>query len=98
MCYLAEIPQREAALQLGLTIGALELRLHRARKQLRQVLNGALHTDAESFGLTLDPMQVQGWRDTRQWCWLCAKHRMIRIFDTPPTPSVPFPLPPPPSS
>ncbi len=82
MCYLAEIPQREAALQLGLTIGALELRLHRARKQLRQVLNGALHADAESFGLALDPMQVQGWRDTRQWCWLCGKHRMIGIFET----------------
>src|SRR5712692_4107886 len=82
MCYLAEIPQREAALQLGLTIGALELRLHRARKQLRQVLNGALHADAESFGLALDPMQVQEWRDTRQWCWLCGKHRMIGIFET----------------
>jgi RNA polymerase sigma-70 factor (ECF subfamily) len=82
MCYLAEIPQREAALQLGLTIGALELRLHRARKQLRQVLNGALHADAESFGLALDPVQVQGWRETRQWCWLCGKHRMIGLFET----------------
>jgi RNA polymerase sigma factor (sigma-70 family) len=82
MCYLAEIPQREAALQLGLTIGALELRLHRARKQLRQVLNGALRADAESFGLALDPMQVQGWRDTRQWCWHCGKHRIIGLFET----------------
>jgi len=84
MCYLAEIPQREAALQLGLTIGALELRLHRARKQLRQVLNGELRADAESFGLALDPMQVQGWRETRQWCWLCGKYRMIGIFETQP--------------
>ena len=82
LCYLAEIPQREVALQLGLTIGALELRLHRARKQLRQVLNGELHADAESFGLALDPMQVQGWRETRQWCWLCGKHRMIGLFET----------------
>src|SRR5258708_4196629 len=82
MCYLAEIPQREAALQMGLTIGALELRLHRARKQLRQVLNGELRADAESFGLALDPMQVQGWRDTRQWCWHCGKHRMIGILET----------------
>src|SRR6266702_5126990 len=84
MCYLAEIPQREAALQLGLTIGALELRLHRARKQLRQVLSGELRADAESFGLALDPLQVQGWRQTRQWCWLCGKHRMIGIFETQP--------------
>src|SRR5579884_1526873 len=61
MCYLLEIPQREAAGQLELTIGALELRLHRARKQLRQVLNGELQADAESLGLTLDPMEVRGW-------------------------------------
>ncbi len=84
MCYLAEMPQREAALQLGLTIGALELRLHRARKQLRQVLNGDLRTAAESVGLALDPMQTQGWRDTRQWCWLCGKHRMVGIFEAQP--------------
>src|SRR5258708_3529268 len=82
LCYLAEIPQREVALQLGLTIGALELRLHRARKQLRQVLGGALRADAESFGLALDPVQVQGWRETRQWCWLCGKHHMMGIFET----------------
>ncbi|MBV9230450.1 MAG: RNA polymerase sigma factor [Chloroflexi bacterium] len=84
MCYLAEIPQREAALQLGLSIGALELRLHRARKQLKQVLNGELHAEAEGFGLAIDPMQVQGWRDTRQWCWLCGKDRMVGIFETQP--------------
>ena len=82
LCYLADIPQREAALQLGLTIGALELRLHRARKQLRQVLSGALRSDAESFGLALDPLQVQGWRETRQWCWLCGTHRLIGLFET----------------
>jgi RNA polymerase sigma factor (sigma-70 family) len=84
MCYLMEIPQREAALQLGLTIGALELRLHRARKQLRLVLNGKLYADAESLGLALDPMQAQGWRDTRYWCWLCGTHRMIGNFETQP--------------
>src|SRR5260370_27920590 len=38
MCYLAEIPQREVVLQLGLTIVALDLRLHRAPKHLRQDL------------------------------------------------------------
>ncbi len=82
MCYLAEMPQREVALHMGLTIGALELRLYRARKQLRQVLNGELHADAESFGLALDPVQVQGWRETRLWCWLCGKRHMIGIFET----------------
>lgn len=55
LCYLAELPQAEAAARLGMTISALETRLHRARKQLRQVLNGALRADAESFGLALEP-------------------------------------------
>jgi RNA polymerase sigma-70 factor (ECF subfamily) len=81
MCYLLEKPQREVAMQLGLTIGALELRLHRARKQLRQVLSSELRTDAESLGLVFDPLEMQGWRETRQWCWFCGKHRMIGIFE-----------------
>lgn len=84
MCYLAELPQREAAVQLGLTIGALELRLHRARKQLRQVLNGALRADAESFGLALDPTLAEDWQETRQWCWLCGKRRLNGVFETQP--------------
>ena len=81
MCYLMEKPQREVAMQLGLTIGALELRLHRARKQLRQVLGGELRADAESFGFVFDPLETQGWRETRQWCWFCGKHRMVGIFE-----------------
>lgn len=81
MCYLMEKPQREVAMQLGLTIGALELRLHRARKQLRQVLGGELRTEAESLGLVFDPLETQGWRETRQWCWFCGKHRMVGIFE-----------------
>jgi RNA polymerase sigma factor (sigma-70 family) len=51
LCYLVELPQREVALQLGLSISALEGRLHRARHQLRQLLNGPLHADAEALGL-----------------------------------------------
>jgi RNA polymerase sigma factor (sigma-70 family) len=84
MCYLAELPQREAAMQLGLTIGALELRLHRARKQLRKVLNGALRSDSESFGLKLDPVLAEGWQEIRMWCWLCGKHRLLGVFETQP--------------
>jgi RNA polymerase sigma factor (sigma-70 family) len=84
MCYFAELPQREVALQLGLTIGALELRLHRARKQLRQVLSGTLRDDAESFRLALDPTIAEGWQETRLWCWLCGKHRLLGVFETQP--------------
>ncbi|MEO8971616.1 MAG: RNA polymerase sigma factor, partial [Ktedonobacteraceae bacterium] len=84
MCYLAELPQREAAMRLGLTTGALELRLHRARKQLRQILSGTLRADAESFGLALGPTRAEGWQETRQWCWLCGKHRLLGVFEMQP--------------
>ena len=54
MCYLTELPQREVALRLGVTINVLEARLHRARRQLRLVLSSDLRTDAQAFGLAID--------------------------------------------
>jgi len=48
--YLTEIPQSETARQLGMTINALEVRLHRARRQLRQVAYRC-HPDEKVPGL-----------------------------------------------
>jgi RNA polymerase sigma-70 factor (ECF subfamily) len=75
--YLSELPQREAALQLGMTIHALEERLYRARRQLRQLLNNELRPEAESFGLTLDSEETGGWRTSREWCSFCGYHRLL---------------------
>jgi RNA polymerase sigma-70 factor (ECF subfamily) len=82
--YLVELPQSEAALRLGLTINALEVRLHRARQQLRQVLSGELRSDAEEFGLTLDQEVALGWRETREWCNLCGQLRLRGLFEPQP--------------
>ena len=82
MHYLAEMPQREVALQLGITINALEVKLHRARRQLRQVLNSELRTDATSFGVALDNETVsQGWRETSIWCFICGHRRLQGLFE-----------------
>lgn len=81
MHYITEVPQREMALRLGITINTLEVKLHRARRQLRQVLNGELRADAESFGLTLDKVVVQGWRETSLWCLICGRQRLQGIFE-----------------
>lgn len=81
LCYLAELPQREAALRLGVTIGALELRLHRARKQLRDLLSGALRPDAEAFGLLPDDEPSTGWRESREWCHHCGRQRLRGAFE-----------------
>src|SRR6266567_3574972 len=82
--YPSELPQREAALQLGMTIHALEERLYRARRQLRQLLNNELRTDAVSFGLLQDQDTVSGGRETRIWCPYCAQHRQRGILESRP--------------
>jgi len=81
MHYLAEIPQNETALQLGLTINALEVRLHRARQQLRHVLSNELRSDAEAFGMAVDNAMVQGWRNTHMWCLMCGQRQMVGAFE-----------------
>ncbi len=80
LCYLAELPQSEAAARLGLTISALEARLHRARRQLRQILSGPLREEAEALGLSLDGELAQGWRETRIWCQVCGRRRLHGLF------------------
>lgn len=78
LCYLAELPQRETALRLGLTVNVLEARLHRARRRLRQVLNSELRVDALAFGLALED---ETWRESREWCWYCGRHRLLGAFE-----------------
>lgn len=79
-CYLLELPQREVAARLGLTISALEARLHRARRQLRQALSGPLRDEAQAFGLALDQQSAEGWQETRLWCTLCGQRRLSGLF------------------
>src|SRR5262249_41770382 len=76
MCYLYQVPQREVALQLGLKIGALEERLRRARHQLRQILNGQLRPAAKAPDVPLDADVLWSWRETREWCHGCGRHRL----------------------
>jgi RNA polymerase sigma factor (sigma-70 family) len=84
LCYLAELPQREVAQRLDMSLGALELKLHRARRQLHQILHGELREDAQAFGLLLDEDEAMGWRETRQWCWGCGKRRLRGIVERQP--------------
>src|SRR5579859_582069 len=83
MCHLLELPHFEAAARLGITNGTLETRLHRARRQLRQLLSGPLRDEAEAFGLALAEGIAEGWEgwhETRLWCPLCARHRLQGCF------------------
>ncbi len=88
LCYLRELPQREATDRLGLSLSALEARLHRTRRQLRALFNGPLRGEAEAFGLALDDESAQGWRETRLWCTLCGRRRLAGMFIVQPDGSV----------
>lgn len=81
MRYLEELSQREVAQRLGLTIKALEVRLVRARRQLRQVLSTDLRTEAEDFGLALDQEAAAGWRETRIWRMFCARGYLQGVLE-----------------
>ncbi len=79
-CYLMDLPQRDVAGRLGLSLSALEARLHRARQQLRQLLNGPLRADAEALDLSVDRERAEGWRETRLWCTVCGRRRLLGLF------------------
>lgn len=81
LCYLAELPQREVAQKLDMSLGALELKLHRVRRQLRQVFNGELREDAREFGLLLNEDESMGWQETREWCVYCGQQRLRGTFE-----------------
>ena len=80
LSYLLELPQKEVALRLGLSISALEARLHRARRQLQQILAGTLRTEVEACGFFLGEKSTLGWRDSREWCRFCGRQRLRGIF------------------
>ncbi|MBO0781408.1 MAG: sigma-70 family RNA polymerase sigma factor [Ktedonobacteraceae bacterium] len=84
LCYLDEMPQREVAERLSMSLGALELKLHRARQRLHQILHGELREDAQTFGLLLDEEESLGWQETRQWCFLCGKRHLRGIVEQKP--------------
>lgn len=80
--YLEDLPEAHAAHRLGVSVSALEARLHRARRQLRHVLSGAMRTEASEMGLlTSGSGDLDTWQETRLWCDLCGRRRLWGIFE-----------------
>ncbi len=80
LCYLRELPHAEVAERLGITNGTLDTRLHRARRQLRQILSGPLREEAKALGLALDETLANGWQETSLWCPRCMHRRLQGCF------------------
>ena len=77
--YMHELPQAELAARLGLSEGALRVRLHRGKLALRRALATDLRAEAESMGIALP--DAPQWRETRIWCPFCGRHRLKTYID-----------------
>ena len=72
--YIYERPQSEIALRLGVSEGAVELRLHRGRLALRRLLTTSLSQEATEYGIGNRP--EARWNETHIWCPLCGRRRL----------------------
>jgi RNA polymerase sigma factor (sigma-70 family) len=90
--YVAELPQQEVAQRLGITLKALETRLLRARKEVRQILYGTLRHDAEAFDLLPSAEPSFGWRESRIWCNHCGHTYLRGTFEPLPDGGINFRL------
>ena len=80
--YVRELPQAELAAQLGLSEGALRVRLHRGRAALRHALASDLRDEAAALGLELpNALPEEGWRATRIWCPFCGQYPLEYRLD-----------------
>lgn len=73
--YIDELPLGEIAGRLGLSTGAVAVRLHRGRLALHRVLTTDLRQ--ETAGYDLAAPADEGWQETRIWCPICGQRRLI---------------------
>ena len=79
--YLAGAPQRELAAQMGLSLSAVEARLHRARGQMLHTFSHELRDEALALGLAVAPADLLGWRETPIACFICGQAQMLGLFE-----------------
>ncbi|HEV2126635.1 MAG TPA: RNA polymerase sigma factor, partial [Chloroflexota bacterium] len=77
-CYVEESPRTQTALRLGLSEGAVAMKLQRGKRALRHLLATKFRHEALSFGL-IDGA-AEEWQETRIWCPLCGQRRLIGRF------------------
>lgn len=76
--YIEESPHAEIAARLGLSDGAIQLRLHRGRLALRRVLHTRLREEMVEYGLA--PIEGAVWSTTRLWCPQCGQQHLTARF------------------
>ncbi|WIG60828.1 MAG: hypothetical protein OJF49_003576 [Ktedonobacterales bacterium] len=86
--YVQELPAAEIAARLGMSEGAVRVRLHRGKLALRHALTTDLRPEAATFGIVaaadadaLDAMDEPRWQQTRIWCPFCGAHYLMCRID-----------------
>lgn len=74
--YVQETPVTEVAEQMGLSEGAVTMRLQRGKLALRRVLTNDLQQEAASYGL----VDADSWQETRIWCTDCGQRHLLGRF------------------
>lgn len=73
--YTEDLPEGTIAERLGISEGAVAVRLHRGRLALRRVLLSELREEAAAYGLY--PNEDDGWETTPIWCSTCGMARVV---------------------
>lgn len=77
--YVEGHPQAAVAEHLGLSEGAVAMRLQRGKLTLRRILATDLHADASAYGIVGEDSWL--WQPTRIWCSMCGTNRLVGRFD-----------------
>jgi RNA polymerase sigma-70 factor (ECF subfamily) len=72
--YIEDLPLGAIAERMGLSAGAVGVRLHRGRLALRRVLTSDLRQEFTAYGLPA--AEATDWQATRIWCPICGRHRL----------------------
>jgi len=81
--YVDGLSQAEVAARLGVSEGALAVRLHRGKLTLRRVLAADLGRDRVAYGADMGAGDApgDGWQQTRLWCPRCGRCRLVGRLD-----------------
>ena len=82
--YVDGLTQAELARHLGLTEGAIAVRLHRGRLVLKRALLTDLQPDAQAYGLV--KLGSGSWHETDAWCTFCGACRLHARWTATPAP------------
>lgn len=75
--YVEQSPQAAIAARLGLSEGAVEVRLYRGKLALRKLLASDPRRDTTGLRATAE----QRWEETRIWCPVCGMRKLEGRFD-----------------